>query len=154
MAQLLPCPTCNKEISENAHSCPHCGEDFMAHVKGLVPCRSCGHQVSQNALKCPQCGEDVREKKYCLSCHNQIPENALGCPHCAAELLREREEMKAWDYDMPDWVKRFFRILPAVIIIMSIFVLGELISRCPGSAMPCLDLILRGIGNLVSGQDW
>ncbi len=33
MAQLLPCPNCKKEISENAHSCPHCGEDFMAYVQ-------------------------------------------------------------------------------------------------------------------------
>ena len=40
MANLIQCPTCSKEISSNASSCPFCGEPIRKHkcrsVKGGI----------------------------------------------------------------------------------------------------------------------
>lgn len=47
MARLVLCPTCGRKISENARSCPHCGEtEFFRTVSRPVPSREV----------CPSCG--------------------------------------------------------------------------------------------------
>ena len=64
---LLPCPECQKEISEKADSCPHCG----AKWGGVCP--ECSHFRAPAALKCEKCGfpfssaTRIKEKAKSLS---------------------------------------------------------------------------------------
>lgn len=55
---LISCPTCGKEISDKAQSCPSCGTSFQTgntqpaeHI-----CAECGTTFSNNENVCPQCG--------------------------------------------------------------------------------------------------
>ncbi len=47
MANLIECPTCHNQVSENARVCPHCGEPIAAWVQ----------QEINNEIRCP--GKEV-----------------------------------------------------------------------------------------------
>lgn len=67
--KLINCEVCEKQISINAISCPHCGEPkkqkgqiapgqqgYNYKTIGLVNCRHCEKEVARTAEKCPYCG--------------------------------------------------------------------------------------------------
>lgn len=62
MGYLVYCTTCNGTMSNNAGTCPHCGESgFTRHVEdvGYETCRWCngkGETTSSNGLT-SRCGE-------------------------------------------------------------------------------------------------
>lgn len=47
---IIKCPECNKEISDKAESCIHCG--FIIKQE---KCPECGETISRSNKKCPNC---------------------------------------------------------------------------------------------------
>ncbi len=65
--KLINCEVCEKQISINANSCPHCGEpkkqngqiapgQQVCKTIRLANCRHCEKEVARTAEKCPYCG--------------------------------------------------------------------------------------------------
>lgn len=55
---LIKCAECNKEISEKATACPHCG-----CPNNQVKCPECSNFMSGELMNCPNCGYPVRGYK-------------------------------------------------------------------------------------------
>jgi hypothetical protein len=49
--KLLPCPSCNQQISQQAEQCPHC------KVLTTQICQICGNGISIWSKQCPMCGD-------------------------------------------------------------------------------------------------
>ena len=107
---LIPCPDCDRYISIEARSCPHCGCYFRparpaadnrsaqkAELKELyesmldssewVSCRRCGELKRWNLTCCPNCYEDYSEED-CEFMHREKQvkirqKDAISCNGCA-----------------------------------------------------------------------
>ena len=57
---LIKCPECVQNVSEKAHSCPHCGfpisEKLVPALPDSVECLDCKETFSFNDEVCPHCG--------------------------------------------------------------------------------------------------
>ena len=59
---LIPCKYCEKDISDKATNCPHCGgvllEDTLATgcVDEVALCQECGADISEDVTLCHNCG--------------------------------------------------------------------------------------------------
>lgn len=69
---LIRCPECNKEISDKAKMCPHCGYELPKH------------KIMHQGIYCPGCLEstvvhdDEDEEKICPSCHIKYEKSIIG----------------------------------------------------------------------------
>lgn len=52
---LVKCPECQKEISDTARSCPHCGYLFPK----MKFCKFCGEKIPYDSVVCVKCGRQV-----------------------------------------------------------------------------------------------
>lgn len=81
---LINCPECNKEISDKAGACPHCGFPLTKPVAfDIFTCRHCGKDFPFSMDNCPHCG-------FCNAQQYQFkpeekPEEAVTCPKCKAK---------------------------------------------------------------------
>ena len=66
MSELAKCKTCNKEVSQTAITCPHCGEGSPASIE-----------------------EKKDETTICLRCKEKVKRGALICPHCRTNLFSQ-----------------------------------------------------------------
>lgn len=53
---LILCPTCGKEVSDKAQSCPSCGTTLREEQTSTYTCKDCGATISADESVCPQCG--------------------------------------------------------------------------------------------------
>lgn len=58
---LITCKECGKEISENAISCPHCGNPQQNNMQNKKYCLHCGEIIDKDCIICPKCGKQVGE---------------------------------------------------------------------------------------------
>ena len=62
---LIKCKECNKEISDKAKKCPHCGFE-----NNIITCPECKKEIENNVNTCPNCGFEIQhninriEKKH------------------------------------------------------------------------------------------
>lgn len=52
---IINCPECQKEISDTARSCPHCGYSF----EKMKFCKFCGEKIPEDSVVCTKCGRQV-----------------------------------------------------------------------------------------------
>lgn len=109
---LITCLECNKQISEYADSCPHCGcpmnkikekfEKINSNLPENIKCPACGvirniSELRLNYYKCRVCGTDVRlslediRTKYHTNDSNQRHHslNIPKCPTCNSENIHK-----------------------------------------------------------------
>lgn len=55
---LIKCSECNKDISEKAKACPHCG-----CPNNQIKCPECSGFMSDELNDCPKCGYPVKGKQ-------------------------------------------------------------------------------------------
>ena len=65
---LIKCSNCEKDISDKAKVCPHCGQAVVLdtlEIEETAPllCEECGAEISVGMESCPNCGCPVPEKK-------------------------------------------------------------------------------------------
>ena len=53
---LIRCPECDKEVSDQATSCPNCGFQITDPMHDKMFCSRCGKTIDKNAVICPACG--------------------------------------------------------------------------------------------------
>jgi len=55
---IINCPECEKEISDQAASCPNCGMQINEphEKKEMMFCAKCGKEIDKDAMMCPHCG--------------------------------------------------------------------------------------------------
>ena len=68
-ANTIKCPTCGKELPENAKFCLECGTKI--------------EQLAENEMICPSCGKKTPKGKFCMECGAPLVNK---CPNCGAEV--------------------------------------------------------------------
>lgn len=63
---LIKCPECQKEISEQATSCPNCGCPISPVKVEQKYCKHCGELIDKDCVICPKCGKQVEDLNICL----------------------------------------------------------------------------------------
>ncbi len=58
---LIKCPECQKEISEQATSCPNCGCPISPVKVEQKYCKHCGELIDKDCVICPKCGKQVED---------------------------------------------------------------------------------------------
>lgn len=53
---LIKCKECNKEISDKAKQCPHCGFE-----NNIITCPECKKEIENNVNTCPNCGYEIKK---------------------------------------------------------------------------------------------
>ena len=62
---LSPCPECNREISDKAEFCPHCGYKLIPEKRperNLISCPNCKRNITITSEKCGYCGYRLRNE--------------------------------------------------------------------------------------------
>jgi len=66
---LIRCKYCDKDISDKAKNCPHCGGELIEEAQGSeqsleIPamCEECGTYIPRDSMECPNCGCPLSEK--------------------------------------------------------------------------------------------
>ena len=54
---LIKCKECNKEISDKAKKCPHCGFE-----NNIITCPECKKEIENNVNTCPNCGFEIQKE--------------------------------------------------------------------------------------------
>ena len=54
---LIKCKECNKEISDKAKQCPHCGFE-----NNIITCPECKKEIENNVNTCPNCGFEIQKE--------------------------------------------------------------------------------------------
>lgn len=68
---LINCPECNRQVSDQAATCPECGHPLTASP-GQTACSNCGASVSDKAVVCLKCGKDpLGDKRPVKSGHGR-----------------------------------------------------------------------------------
>lgn len=57
---LIKCKYCEKDISDKATKCPHCGQELIEPVKRV--CKECGFEIVDGDVVCNNCGCPVNVK--------------------------------------------------------------------------------------------
>lgn len=61
---LIKCNECGKDVSENAASCPNCGNPIKVQTKGYDRiCEHCGGLLNNNETVCIHCEKKLDPKK-------------------------------------------------------------------------------------------
>lgn len=87
---MIKCPECNKDISDKASKCVHCGAKLIEEEKKV--CEECGNELKKNTKVCPKCGCPVEEKKDKKD--SGIKFVAAKCPSCGANIEVNENEKK------------------------------------------------------------
>ena len=60
---IINCPECNKEISDKATACPHCGCPIESVVTETIKvCPNCGSEYENYVDICPECECELETK--------------------------------------------------------------------------------------------
>lgn len=57
---LINCPSCGKQVSDQAQRCVHCGHIFDS--KPMIKCPECGWVMSGETQTCPKCGFPIHKQ--------------------------------------------------------------------------------------------
>jgi RNA polymerase subunit RPABC4/transcription elongation factor Spt4 len=79
----LICQNCNKESSDDAIFCNHCGQ----RLKKQIACKNCGELNKQDALYCVKCGRRLDGKTVCRNCDELFEGNF--CPYCGWSEIKK-----------------------------------------------------------------
>ena len=60
---LINCSECNKEVSDKAAACNHCGNPIASGNENLKFCKFCSEKIHIDAVMCTKCGRQVEELK-------------------------------------------------------------------------------------------
>lgn len=110
---LIKCKECNKEISDKAETCPHCGitlkkkktvkEAKIIKENGQrTTCTKCGNMLYVNSKFCTKCGKSIEEMKdddilylkYCPKCNSNLFMNQKFCSGCGSNITELEELIK------------------------------------------------------------
>lgn len=59
MPNLIKCPACGRDVSNQAAYCTNCGKQIVENVEGVNFCPTCGEKVSSGAIYCTKCGKQI-----------------------------------------------------------------------------------------------
>lgn len=62
---LINCPGCNKEVSDKAKKCVHCGYEF--ELPKIRFCGECGNEIPEGATACINCGCPIEDNNKTIS---------------------------------------------------------------------------------------
>ena len=57
---LIKCTECEKEVSDQATSCPNCGAPINTDAQKKF-CKHCGEKIDKDCIICPKCGKQVEQ---------------------------------------------------------------------------------------------
>jgi len=89
---MIKCPKCDKEISDKAKKCVHCGEILVEEEK--IICEECGYELKKNAKVCPKCGCPVETKTGEKSVEKSNEDNhihddkKIRCTYCGSDNVQ------------------------------------------------------------------
>ena len=90
---LVPCPGCNKRISEKSRTCPHCGIELVQAEGGI------GFKPKHKI--CPSCGKKTAPDRFCVHCGaslEEIPENIPDKPPVPPKSYMPKAKPRSWDH--------------------------------------------------------
>lgn len=80
---LIKCPNCDKDISDKAKSCPHCGHIPVTPAaidpKPLI-CEDCGTEIPEGVEVCPNCGCPVQGEDVLPETPQKVEVTAVNLP--------------------------------------------------------------------------
>ena len=68
---LIKCPECEKEVSDKASACPHCGcpltsddqlKEMTSENQQVKECKYCKAKIEKSAKICPNCNRNLKGK--------------------------------------------------------------------------------------------
>ena len=65
---MIKCKECEKEMSDHAKICPHCG-----YENSIMFCPECDKQLSSKANMCPHCGYAFKNKRHNIYSLDAMP---------------------------------------------------------------------------------
>ncbi len=93
---LEKCRECEKQISSEAKSCPHCGcpdpiyKEPPPEEPTPTKCRICGKNVSRESKHCASCGHPQTSTRgsltQCRKCRRDVSTESPSCPKCNIPL--------------------------------------------------------------------
>ena len=83
MASLVTCEKCGKEKSENANTCPHCG-DCIITKSSMAPCRACGTLLGKAVYRPYHAETSISWYEGTSSTRSQLYSTHKVCPKCGA----------------------------------------------------------------------
>lgn len=113
---MIQCKYCGKDVSDKAHTCPHCGETLM----GIIP----------------EADSDKETVLCCEECGSELPKDVTTCPNCGcpvpakAEEATQKVEVTAVKLKVKQSTKKYAMIaVIAVIAVIAIAVIGVIASN-------------------------
>lgn len=79
----IKCPTCGKELPENAKFCLECGSKIEVLADNEMICPSCGKKTPKGKF-CMECGAPLVNK--CPNCGAEVPQGGKFCLECGTRL--------------------------------------------------------------------
>lgn len=134
---LINCPECNKQVSDNANNCPHCGFEVRKHLEEMrlkkereelelkEKIKREKEEAKKNKLEAEKIKLERKLTKECLECGLLVPENSESCPHCGfvfderyQTYLETKKDLEILSHNMTLF------IAPLILGIILIFVYG------------------------------
>lgn len=115
---LILCSNCQKEISDKAKACPHCGQTFAAIE---------ADPVEVNQIVCEECGTIIpKELDACPNCGCPVPETEM-----VAEEAPQKVEVTAVNLpQMTRGAKKYIVIaVAAVLLIAAALFIGHIVKQ-------------------------
>lgn len=110
---LIQCKYCEKNVSDKAKNCPHCGGLLIEDIPE-------SEQMNETALLCEECNTEIpKDAAICPNCGCPVPEKV-------AEASAQKVEVTAVNLQMKKSTKKY--IVLGVIAVALIAVVGSMIS--------------------------
>ncbi len=90
---LILCKECNREISDKAESCPHCGCPVNER-KNKKFCIYCGESIDKECVVCPKCGKQVESLQNNNEKNIVINNNAVAHSSVPAYVIAGKAKNK------------------------------------------------------------
>lgn len=90
---LILCKECNREISDKAEICPHCGCP-VKESKNKKFCIYCGESIDKECIVCPKCGKQVEKLQNNNEKNIVINNNAVANSAVPAYMIAGKAKNK------------------------------------------------------------